>query len=100
MSDGSGTHRARLDGHIEIAVEQTIVADGLPGFAQGKNLGVRRGIVGAERAIASPAYDAPVANDDSSDGHLAQRKRALRLAQSFFHPEFVGVGHGGRVNSS
>ena len=100
MSDGAGAHRAGLNRHVEIAVEQTIVADGRSGFAQRKDLGVRRGIVGRDRAVASPAYDSALAHDDRSDGNLAQRQRTLRFTERFFHPEFVGEGHGEEANAA
>ena len=95
MRDGSGTHRTGFDGYVEIAVEQAIVATGLSGFSKCKYLGVCRWIVAGERAITSAANDTTFAHDDRSDGNLSQRESALRFAQSFFHPEFVGVGHVG-----
>ena len=100
MSDSAGAHRAGLNRHVEIAVEQTIVADGRSGFAQRENLGVCRGIVGRERTVASPADDSALAHDDCSDGNLAQRQRTLRLTKRFFHPEFVGEGHGEEANAA
>src|ERR1017187_6280997 len=67
MSDSAGAHRARLDRHIEIAVEQTIVADGRSGFAQREDLGVCRGIVGGDRTVASPAHDSALAHHRSEE---------------------------------
>src|ERR1035437_4529402 len=72
MGDSSGAHRAGLNRHVEIAVEQTIVADGRSGFAQRKDLGVCRGIVGRKRTVASPAYDSAFAHDDRSDGNRSE----------------------------
>jgi hypothetical protein len=94
VGDGAGTHRARLEGHIKITIEQPVVTNGLPGLAERQDLRVRRGVVSAERAVASPAYDTRVADDDSADGHFAQGECTFCLAQGFCHPEFVGEGHG------
>ncbi len=94
VGDGAGAHCTGLDGHVEIAVEQAIVGDGLPSLAQCKYLRVRGGIVGVQRAIAAATHDASVVHDDGPDGDFAQRQCALRLAQRLFHPEFIGEGHG------
>jgi hypothetical protein len=36
-------------------------------------------------------------HDYRADRNFTQRESALRLAQSFFHPKFVGQRHGERV---
>ena len=53
VRDGPGAHRARLNRDVQIAIEQAIVADGLPGFAQREDLGMSRRIVRADRPIAA-----------------------------------------------
>src|ERR1035437_5487080 len=93
-------HRAGLNRHVEIAVEQAIVPDGRSGLPQRKDLGVCRGIVGGERAVASPAHDSSLAHYDRSYGNLAQRQRTLRFTERFLHPESVGKSHGDEANAA
>src|SRR5271157_1131274 len=93
VRDGAGAHGAGLDSHVEIAIEQTIVAEGFSSFAQGEYFGVPCRIVGCERAVESAAYESSAVHDDRPDGNFAHRQGALCLAQRFFHPELVGEGH-------
>src|SRR5271157_3683893 len=93
VRDGTGAHGAGLDSHVEIAIEQAIVADGPPRFSKCKYFGVRCRIVGCERAVESAAYESSAVHDDRPDGNFAHRQGALCLAQRFFHPELVGEGH-------
>jgi len=93
VGDGAGAHRARLNRDVDVAIEQTIVADGEPGFAQGNDLGMRRRIIRSDRAIAAAPDDLAVAHDHRSDRHFAEREGTLRLAQRFFHEQLVRGGH-------
>jgi hypothetical protein len=93
VGDGAGAHRAWFNRDVQVAIEQAIVADGLAGFAQRQDLGVRRGIMSADGTVAAAADDAAVEDDNGAHRHFAQRKRAARFPQSFFHPELVRFGH-------
>src|SRR5271157_668892 len=89
VGHGASAHRTGFDSHVEIAIEQAIVADGFSSFAQCKYFSVRCRIVGCERAVESAAHDSSAVHDDRSDGNFAHREGALRLAQRFLHPDLV-----------
>jgi len=93
VGDGSGAHGAGLDGNVEFAIGQAVIAEDEPGFAQRLYLGVRRGVVVGYRTIAAASHNMAVLYDHRADGHLAECFGTPRLAQGFFHEEFVGVGH-------
>src|SRR5271157_328260 len=95
VRDGASAHGAGLDSHVEIAIEQAIVADGFSSFAQCKYFSVRCRIVAGERTVAPTAYNVSAVHDHCPDGNFAHREGALRLAQRFLHPELVGEGHSG-----
>ena len=86
VRDGAGAHRAGFDRDIQIAVQQAIIADRLRSFTKRQYFGMGRGIVGADRPIASPAYDLAIVDNNRANRNFAHRQRTLRLAKSFFHP--------------
>src|SRR5271157_4988001 len=93
VRDGSGAHGTGLYGHVKIAVEQPVVTCALPSFPQRQDLRMCCGIVRRDGLVTSAADNPAITHHNRSYGHLAQRERTLRFAQSFFHPQFVGVGH-------
>jgi len=89
MRDGSSTHGTRFHRDVEITIPKTIVADGLPGFAECQDFGMSRGIVGADGAIATaPNYSAFV-NYDGAHRHFAVRFGLVGQGQSFAHEQIV-----------
>jgi hypothetical protein len=48
-----------------------------------------------DRPITAASHDATIAHHDCTDRYLAERKRTLRFAQSFFHEQFIRPGHEG-----
>jgi hypothetical protein len=93
VRDGSGTHRARFHGDVEIAIPKAIVADGLPSFAQREDFRMGRRIVSADGPITAPPDNPAFVNHDGAHRHLAEREGSSCFAQRLFHPEFVGFGH-------
>jgi hypothetical protein len=92
MHQRSGTHRARFNCSKQIAAGQAMVPNGRGRFSQRHNFRMSRGIAVADIAIPSPANDSSTAHHDRSDGNFSRFQRALRRAQSFLHPQFVGAG--------
>jgi hypothetical protein len=95
MNERSRTHYARLNCSKEFAVDQTMITEVSSGFAQGGDLGVSGGIAIDDIAIPASSDDAPREYDDGSDWNLTGFECALGGAESFFHPELVGVGVAG-----
>ena len=71
VQDGSGAHRARLEGAVEVAAFEAVVAECLAGGAEGDDLGVSGGIGVGDDAIAAAGDDFSVAHDDAAYGHFA-----------------------------
>jgi hypothetical protein len=69
-----------------------MVTHGCTGLAQSYDLGVGGGIGVADVAILAAADDASLAYDHRSHGDFSGFECALRRAQSFLHPQFVGSG--------
>jgi hypothetical protein len=55
MQHRADAHRARLERDVQVAVGQPVVARDLRGLAQCDDLGVRRGIVAADRLVEAGA---------------------------------------------
>src|SRR6202007_3124714 len=93
VSDGSGAHRTGLNRHVNVAVEHPVIADGDSSLTQSDDLRVSRGVVQCHWAIATASDNLAIAHDYGSHRNLAERERTLRLAQGFFHEQFVSGGH-------
>src|SRR5271165_2607481 len=59
---------------VEIAIKQTIVADGFSSFAQRKYFSMRCRIVGCEGAVESAAHDSSALYEDCPDGNFTHRQ--------------------------
>ena len=95
VGDGSGTHGARFNRDVEIAIRQAVIGDNVARFSQRLYFRVRRWVVIGDWAIAAAAHDVSFAHDDCADRDLAERESPLRFAQSFFHEQFIGARHEG-----
>ena len=86
VEDRTGTHRARLDRHVEVAARQPVIAEGAAGVAQRRDLGMRRRIGTGDRRVAAAADDDAFLNDDSAHRNLATRARRARQRERLAHP--------------
>ena len=86
---GAGTHGARFDGDVEIAITEAVIAERVSGFAEGDNFGVGGGVGVGDRAIAATGNDLAFADDDGADGNFGESCGALSFAERFFHPKFI-----------
>src|SRR4051812_26060651 len=90
--DRAGAHGARLERHVERAVEHAPRADRGRRLAERDRLGVR-GRVLAQLALVSPgADDLAVADDDRADRHVVVVERAPGLGDGQAHPVLVVEG--------
>jgi hypothetical protein len=96
MHQRPGAHGARFNCNKEFTASQAMVAESGTGFAQRDHFGVRCGVAFTDVAIPSAANDTPVDNDYRADGNFSGFESALRAAESFFHPEFIGMKFVGR----
>ncbi len=89
----SSAHCTGLNRDIQVAIQQTVVANGLTSFAQGQNFSMSCGVVRADWPIASTANDSALVDHHRSDWNLSECQRPARFTKSFFHPEFVESRH-------
>ena len=85
MHDRSGAHDARLEGRVERAADQPVVAEPASCVAQGSDLRVRGRIARGDRQIAAAADHLPVAHHDRPDGHFAARRGIAGERERFAH---------------
>jgi hypothetical protein len=86
----SGAHWARFNCSKQVALGEAVVTDGCTGLTQRDDFGVGGGIVVADIAVPAASDNSSVAYDHRSYRDFAGFEGALRGAQGFFHPEFVG----------
>ena len=89
MDDRSRAHGAGLLGHVEVAVGETPVAEGLLGLAEGKHLGVGGGVAQGLDLVVGAGDDRAPLDDDGTNGDFAGLERAPRLAQGLLHEKGV-----------
>lgn len=89
MHDGSGTHGARLFGHIQIAVRQTPVTEGLLRLAESEHFCMGCSIAEHLHLIVSAGDDLTVVDNHRSDRDLSRLHRPSSLAQGLLHEEVV-----------
>jgi len=89
VDHGSRAHGARFDGHKQVAVSQTVIAEGGSGLAQSDDFSVSRWIRVGQVAIESAADDFTFMNDDGPYRDFAHIERSLRSSQGLLHPQFV-----------
>ena len=92
MHHGAGAHRARFNCSKQVALFQAVVTNGCTGLAQGNDLGMGAGVGVCEIAVPAAAHNLTVIYHDRAYWHLPGIQRSLGGAESFLHPEFVGVG--------
>ena len=91
-----GAHRARLERHVEHAVEHPPAAERPGGLAQRDDLGVGGGVL-AQLALVVPGGDhLAVVDDHRADRDVVVVQRALGLAQGQAH-EVVVAGNEARA---
>jgi hypothetical protein len=76
LNHGAGAHGAWFDGDVNGRVKKSVVPNGLRCFSQDDNLGVRRGVAIANRAI-------PGASKDSTFRYKHGSHRDFTHARSF-----------------
>src|SRR5207245_436890 len=71
VEDGSGAHRAGLEGDVEGAIFEAVVAEVEASFAEGNDLGVGCGVGVAENSVLAAADDFVLVDDDCAYGDFA-----------------------------
>src|SRR4051812_6777170 len=77
--DRARAHRAGFERDVEIAGVEPLVAERARRGADCEHLGMRRGIMVADGAIAGAADDMAVTHDDTADWNFAGSLRGARL---------------------
>jgi len=97
VDEGSGAHRAGLEGDVEGGAVDPPAAGAATGLAQGDDLGVA-GRVGVGLAgVEADAGDAAVLDDEGADGDVAAGGGGGGEAQGLAHVSEVGVRRGGHA---
>ena len=87
--DRARAHRARLERHVEHAVEHPPRAELRGGLAQRQDLGVRGGVLAQLALVVAGPDDLAVLDHDGPDRDVVVLERALRLAQREPHEVLV-----------
>ncbi len=83
--DGGRAHGAGLEGDMQIAADETLVADGGAGRSDRQDFRVGRGVGEFARAVSRRGEEFSVAHDHRADGNLSPRRRRPRLLQRPSH---------------
>lgn len=83
--NGRGTHRARLQRHIEIGAGQALLAKLFASHANDGDFGMRGHIVELARTIAGCRDHGPVNHQNRSDRHLAALSGGAGLVERQLH---------------
>ena len=89
VGDGAGAHQAGLDGGVEVAAGETVVAKALRGGAEDENLGVGGGVAGLEDAVVGGGEDFAVLRYHGPDRDFAVVGRRFRLGEGGAHQRQV-----------
>jgi hypothetical protein len=89
MHHCSGTHGARLNRGIELAIAQAMVADRSSGLAECENLSMGGRIGISNVAIETSANDLSRTHDHCAHRNFSGVKRTLGGAQRLLHPQFI-----------
>ena len=73
VHDRAGTHRAWLFRHVQRAIRQPPIADGLFGLGQRQHLSVGRGVFEQFNLVVRPGDNAASLHDHRADGHFLGR---------------------------
>jgi hypothetical protein len=99
MNQRARAHSARFNCNKQLAINQSMVTDACSGFAQRHDFRVSGRIGVAEVAIPTAPNDFSSEHNHCADWYLSGVKRTLCGAQSFFHPELIGVWSCGVIGS-
>src|SRR4051812_13134199 len=89
LDQRSGAHRTGFDGDVELAIEQSVVAEGRSSIAKGNNLGVRARVLISEVAVVSAADYLACTHHQGAYGDLTHGFRFSRFFEREPHELFV-----------
>ena len=89
MGNRTTAHGARLQGHIQSAVFQTVIAQGLGRLAQSIDFGVGAGVMVADGAVVPCPHHPALEHHDRAHRDFTQPLRRLGLYQSQAHGVFI-----------
>jgi hypothetical protein len=77
LNNGAGAHGAGLERHVEGTIDEAVVTYPFRALANGDNLGMRRGIVIADRTIAGARKDHFILDQDRANRNFTSFCRSL-----------------------
>ena len=94
-------HLAGFDRHVQRRTRQPVIPDALCRVADGDDLGVRGGIVRADRLVAARTHDLAIDHDHRTDGNFPARLRLPCGMQGGTHEPGIAThaGSGGAQQS-
>ena len=97
VDDGPGAHGAGLQGDVQVAVLQPPGAQGIVCLGHGLHLRVGGHGLLLLPAVAAPADDGAVPDDDAAHRHLPRRGGLTGQGQGLGHKLFMHGFHGGTL---
>jgi hypothetical protein len=92
VDQGTRTHGARLQGHVEGATDQSPSPDDVGGLPDREDLGVGQGIAIDLPTIVTSGDEHSTLDDDGPYGHLAEIRRFVGGFQGHVHPPAILEG--------
>jgi hypothetical protein len=99
VHDRPRAHHTGLDGDVERASGEPVVARHAPRIPQRDDLGMRRRIAFRDGPVGAAADDLPGPHDHRAHGHLPFARSAFRQCERRTHERLVLHGHGTRPHS-
>ena len=94
MQHRARTHGARLQGHIQGAIVQAVIAQFFSSCAQGQDLGMGAGVVQTDRGVVRLRHHFTVLHHHRAHRHLPGFTGCLGLLQGQAHEIVIELGHG------
>lgn len=91
VDEGPGAHRAWLEGDVDRHLAQAKGPEAMGCGAKGDKLSVRGRILAPLARISAARDDLILIDGDSAHGHLAERRRGVRLAHRLSHERLVAL---------
>lgn len=93
--EGAGAHDAGFERNVECGVFKPVIPGGGGSLAECEHFRVRRGVMGTDRSISSPAGGLAIDDEHGAHRHLACRGSLAGEGEGLLHPDIVAVVQSG-----
>ena len=98
--DGAGAHRARFERDVEFGAFQAPALEVRGRLGDRQDFGMGGGVLQQFALVVGLSDDLPIADNDATDGHLADVHGALGFTQGVAHVSLILVLHNAGILSS